>query len=142
MAVDEVLEFIVRRGGIGYGRLAPQRRRGAEAVEHRIDLCVQPADEETGDRDDSVDWKTLLNPGLEAGHVGVDDLPVAVDVEQQGDVDVDPLADAPLDGGKSGRSSRDLDLHVGAIDRAPQPGRFLHGSVSLVGQLRRDLERD
>ena len=47
---QRVLEGGVGRAGIGDRGGAPERGRAARSIEQRIDLAVQPADEEAGHR--------------------------------------------------------------------------------------------
>jgi hypothetical protein len=70
----------------------PCRRapRGADRVEATVDLGVDPADEERGDARDVGQVAVVL---LEAREVGVDHLGVALEAEDEGDVDAAPLGD-------------------------------------------------
>ena len=78
---------------------------------------------------------------LQPRHVGVDDLLVARDGEQQRDVDVHAACREFLDRGDPGRGGRDLDHHVGPRETTPEIERLLDGGVSVVGKVGRALER-
>ena len=80
--------------------------------------------------------------GLEAGQVGVHDLPVTVLVEDEGDVDGDAAADDLGDRGDAGLRRGDLHEEVLAVDDVVQLLRLGDGLVGEVRQLRGDLDGD
>ena len=82
------------------------------------------------------------HPPLEAGEVGVDDLLVALDGEQQRDVDVDATGGELLDGGDAGLGGGNLDHHVGPREAPPQRQGLLDGRRGVVCQVGRAFERD
>ena len=99
-------------------------------------------DEEGGDGVDArqVDARGLRL--LQAREVGVHDGAVAVEGEDQRDVDADAEADDLGDGREARLRRRDLDHDVRAVD---QPGQLLglgDGGRRVVGQARVDLDGD
>ena len=89
-----------------------------------------------------VDRLPARHAPLEAGEVGVDDLLVARDGEQQRDVDVDAAGGELLDRGDAGLGGGDLDHHVGPREAAPELERLLDRRRGVVGEVGRALERD
>ena len=79
-----------------------QRRIGRE---RGIGLGVDARDEERGDRRDPVDRLARGDPALQAAQIGLDDLLVALDGEQQRDVDVDAAGGQLLDRADAGVGS-------------------------------------
>jgi hypothetical protein len=77
---------------------------------------------------------------LEPGEVRVDDGGVALDGEQQRDVDVDAVGDRPVGGLDPGRGGGDLDHRVGAVDALPQVAGGGERGVGVVRERRVDLE--
>jgi hypothetical protein len=67
---------------------------------------------------------------------------VAVEAEQQGDVDADPVFDQLAHRGHAGRGAGHLDHQIGAIDHAMQPSRLGDRLVGLVGEVGRHFEAD
>ena len=156
-----LLERGVRRRRRWRSRSVPRscRRRRRAPVEQRIDLAVHPAHEEARHRGDPVDRQPLGDPLPPApARKASITFRVALDREEQRDVDVDPVAEAVLDGRQALACARDLDHHVGPVDRAPEPlglarscpavscasvGRHLdrHQSVAAARSLRRSAGR-
>jgi hypothetical protein len=136
--------------GVGDGDLAPQAlqlvRAGVPGLKAPVDLlvdhAVDAADEETGDAVDARDVAALGFEVLQPRRVRLGDRQIGVGREEQGDVDVDPLADQLADGGDAGRRSWDLDHQIGTVDRMPQPARLLDGGRRVHRQIGRDLEAD
>jgi hypothetical protein len=113
------------------------------ASSRRIDLAVHPADEEAGDAGDlrqvGVDGAGVL---LEAVDVRLHHLLVAVEAEDERDVDVATLGDHLLDGGQPLLGAGDLHHQVGPVDLLVQrTGRRL-GARPVVGQTGGDLDAD
>ena len=79
---------------------------------------------------------------FQAREVGVDDLLVARDREQQRDVDVDPARGQLLDRRHPGVRGGDLDHHVGSFEPVPQLDGLLDGGRGVVGEVGRALEGD
>ena len=133
----------VRQPGVGDRGLALQRLGliGADRVEPLVDLAVDPGDEE---RRDGVDLAQVVTVGrglLQTADVGVDHPAVALQGEDQGHVDADPLGDRRGDRRQAGLGGRDLDQHVGPVDDLPQIGRLGDGGLGVHGQTRLDLDR-
>ena len=122
--------------------IATRPRRAESAGEQGVGLGVDARDEERGDRGDGVDRLPARHAPLEAGEVGVDDLLVALDGEQQRDVDVDAAGGELLDRGDPGLGGGNLDHHVGPREALPQLERLLDGRRGVVGEVGRALERD
>ena len=126
--VEELLEVLVRHLGVGDRGLAVQAlelallggvRDGLDLVgQHLVDLGVDPADEEARHARDLAEVPSLLLQLLEPGEVRLDDLVIAVDGEDQRDVDVVALGDLVLDRGQPFLGRRDLDHHVRAAGSA------------------------
>ena len=138
---DDASRSCVGQPGVGEAGLAAQRLRlrGAELVQPVVDLGVHPADKEGRHRTDLGQ----VVPGrgrLQARHVGVDDLAVALQREDQRDVDADPFGDAAVIAG-SPLGGGDLDEQVGPVHHPPQFERLGDGLGRVVGQPRVDLER-
>ena len=108
--------------------------------EDGVGLGVDPRDEERGDRCDGADRFPRLDPAFEAGDVGVDDLLVAVDGEQQRHVDVDTTCREGLDRGQSRLGGRNLDHRVGPGDPGPQLERLLDRGLGVIGDIGGALE--
>ena len=108
-----------------------------------VHLGVDPADEERGHAGHVGE---VVRPRggqrLEAGEVGLDDLVVAVDAEDERHVDAAALADHLPDGGDALRGGRDLDQHVGLVDALVEAAGGGDGALGVVGQGRRHLHRD
>jgi hypothetical protein len=67
------------------------RRLAADRVEAAVDLGVDAADEEGGHGRDAVERQAARGPPLEAGLEGLGHGGVALEREDEGDVDADPL---------------------------------------------------
>ena len=78
----------------------------------------------------------------DAFDIGVDDLLVALQREDQGDVDGDALGEGGGDGRQAFQGRRDLDHRVRAVDLLPQLDGLLLGVLGVVGQTRVDLDGD
>ena len=93
--------------------------------------------------------EAIASIGLAAAHasfqareVGVDDLLVARDREQQRDVDVDAARGQLLDRRHAGLGGGDLDHHVRPCEPVPQLDGLLDGGRGVVGEVGRALEGD
>jgi hypothetical protein len=80
--------------------------------------------------------------GLQARQVRLDDLGVALEAEDQRDVDAAALGDHRLDGGNALGGGRDLHQQVGGRDELVQVASARLGASSVVGQARSHLQRD
>ena len=83
---------------------------------------------------------TLLCTGREPGDVGLRDLAVARQAEQQGHVDVDAVPNELLDAGQPLPGGRHLDHDVRAVHGLPQVTRLRQGAVDVPRQVRIDLQ--
>src|SRR5699024_10285521 len=115
-----LLEDGVGAAGVGDAGPAPQRQGllGADLLETAVHLDVETRDEEGGDGVDPRDVVAGLGRLLHAGAVGGDDLAVAGDGEDQGDVDGDALGQGVGDRRQGLGGGRDLDHDVRAVDAA------------------------
>src|SRR5690606_6439006 len=95
-----------------------------------------------GNGGDAIDRFTGGKPLLQALDVGLGDLGVTGDCEQQGDVDVDAVGNQGLDGGNPLAGGRHLDQDIGPVDPGVQLARFGHRAGGVVRQGRRDLDAD
>ena len=77
---------------------------------------------------------------LDAVEIGAHDQFVALDREDQGDVDADALGERADDGRQALLGGGDLDQQVGSIDGLPQVAGLGDGGVGVSGQGRIDLE--
>ena len=80
--------------------------------------------------------------GLEARHVGVDDLAVAGEGEDQCDVDAATCGGHRFDGRYSGVGGGDLDHQVGPVDPPVEVLGVVDGGGGVVGDFRRHLYGD
>ncbi len=139
-----MLVCLVGQPRVGDRRLAAQRQRlfGADRVEPLVDLGVHPADEERRHRPDAGERPARVEPLLQTRCVSVHDPAVALDGEDQRDIDADPVRDRGGDRRQTGDRGGDLDEQVGPIDLLPQVVRLVDRLLGLVGQPWVDLERD
>ena len=85
---------------------------------------------------------TGLGGLLHPGEVGVDDLAVALQREDQRDVDADPLGQALGYRGQPGRGGGDLDEQVRPVHQPPQGTGLGDGLLGVARQPRVHLQRD
>ena len=137
-------EELVGELGLGDRGSTAQRERlvGADRLQTSVDLGVDPADEERRHAVDGGEIFAAVGEGLQAREVGLEDLAVAGQGEDQSDVDAAALRDHRLDSGHAGGRGRDLDQQVGLLDAFVQVSGGLDGRPSVVGQLGRHLDRD
>ncbi|MBA2331542.1 MAG: hypothetical protein H0V94_01970, partial [Actinobacteria bacterium] len=88
-----------------------------------------------------VDYDDVVET-LEAADVGLDDRLVALEREDQRDVDRLALRDRVLDRAQSGLGRGDLDEQVRPVDVLVQAHRLLERALTVVGERGVDLERD
>jgi hypothetical protein len=119
---EALLEQLVCQARVGEARLRLQRERGvgADLSEALVDLGVHAGDEEGGDGVDAAEVVTVRAGLLESGEVGVDDLAVALEREDQGHVDRDARGESRGDRGQARLRRGDLDERVRAVDLGPQ----------------------
>ena len=138
-AGEDLREARVGGARVGDAGLPAQRRVVRQPPVH---LRIDPRDEERGDRGDRREVAPRLEGALEAGDVGARDRLVDGDVEEQRDVDVDALADQPLDRLGRVRRAGHLDHHVGPADRLDEAPRLGDRALRVVLDAGRQLEGD
>jgi hypothetical protein len=116
--------------------------RGNLFVELIINQSIDAADEKTRHARHLVRVAALFGESLEPGNVSLGNLGVDLLREQQGHVDVDPLADQGADGRQTRLGAGHLDHQVAAVNLMPQPARFLDRLVRVHRQVGRDFEAD
>jgi hypothetical protein len=108
-----------------------------------VGLGVDARDEERGDRGElAARVPAAVDEALHAADVGLGDLAVALEREDQRDVDRDAGGDRVLDGLQPRDGRRDLDEGVRAVDQFVQAGGLGRRLLGVVGDVRVDLERD
>ncbi len=146
VAFEQLLEALIGQFGAGDRGFAEQVLDVFAAVDLGLQLLVDGGvdarDEDRGDRRDPIDRLAARGALFQSFDVGVGGRFVPVDREQQGDVDVDAGCDRGLDRGDAFPRSRDLDHHVGPIDRLPKTLRRGDRSLGVASKVRRDFERD
>jgi hypothetical protein len=108
---------------------------GADRGQPLVDLGVDARHEE---RRDGVDLRQVVAVRLgllETRQVGVDDLGVALQAEDERDIDRDALGEHRGDRRQAGLGRGDLDVHVGAVDGRPELLRLCDGRVGVVGEV-------
>ena len=113
-----------------------------DRLEPLVGLGVDARDEEARDGQHLGRVAAGSDEPFETAEVGLGDGRVALEREDQGDVDRDALGDAILDRAETGLGGRDLDVEVRAVDLLVEPDRLLERALALVGERRVDLERD
>ena len=145
------MEVLVGHLGLGHRRFAPQGQDGGVAVlaagqglEAAVDLGVDPADEERGDAGHvgELGRPAGRHQRLEAADVGLHHLVVAVEPEDQRDVDAASLADQGVDGRHALLGRRHLDQQVRLGDAGVQLAGVAHRGVGVVRQGGGDLQGD
>ena len=91
---------------------------------------------------DRVQVMPGLLSGLEAGEVGRHHCTVAIDGEDQRDIDRNTFGENRRDGGQTGQRGRNLDQQIGPINDFPQLDRLQDRLIGVVRQPRVDLDRD
>ena len=89
-----------------------------------------------------IDRLAVLRACGQAPQVRVDYVLVALDREQERDVDVHAASSELLDRGQTGLGAGDLDHHVGSVQALPQVLGLRERAVGVVGEVGRALERD
>src|SRR3954453_19075490 len=139
---EDLLVGLVGQPRIGDARLALERRVGAGLVQPLVDLGVDAGHEERRDGRDAVQRAPLLEALFQSGEVGVHDRPVALETEDEGDVDTDAAGDGRRDRRQARLGRRNFDVQVRPVDQPPQVRGLGGGRVRLVRQAGRDLEGD
>jgi hypothetical protein len=100
-----------------------------------VDLGVHPADEEGGHAGHPGQ---VVGPrgqqALQPGEIGLDDVAIALDAEDQGHVDALPVTDHLTDGRDALGRGRYLHQGVGLVDPGVEVAGHGHGAVGVVGQ--------
>ena len=139
-----VLEQFVSETSVGDGGLAFESLGlvGADLLELLVDGGIHTGNEEGGDGTDVVQ---IVAVGVSLGDAldeGVDDLLVALEREDQGDVDGDALGQGGGDCRQAFEGCRNLDHGVRTVDLLPELDSLLLGGFGLVGQTRIHLDGD
>ncbi len=103
---------------------------------------IDAAQKETGHGRHPPQRLPFRRQGLQARNVGLCHLLIPGQPEQQGNIDVDALADELPDGGQALFGGRHLDQHVGTVQGLPQVPGLFDGAVGVVGQVGIDLQAD
>ncbi len=142
VAGEELLVGLVGEPGVGDPGLAEEVVGGAGLVQPVVDLGVDAGDEERRDRVDLGEVQPGVVRLLQTGEVGVHHALVAVQPEDQGDVDADALAQGVGDRGGALGGRRDLDEQVLPVDLLPQLLGRGEGRVGVEGEVGGDLDGD
>src|SRR5688500_1414381 len=130
---------------VGDSRATPQRpkplgvagRRVRQAsVDAFVDLGVDAAHEEAGNGCDPIHRLAVTHAVLEPTKVGLDDVRVGVEREEQRDVDVDAVGDEAAGGNRAIAGAGHLDHDVRTADHCPQATRFCQRFLDIVGGAR------
>src|SRR3954454_1036480 len=140
VAGEDLLVGLVGELGVGDRQLAAELFL-ALLVEALVGLAVHARDEERRDTRHLARVSAGLDEVLEALDVGLGDRAVAVQAEDQRDVDGDAGADRLLDRAQAVLRRGDLDVDVRAVDELAQARGLLDGGVAVERDLRIDLER-
>ena len=140
-AGEQALERAIRELGVRDGR-HPLQVAAAELLEPRVDLGVHARDEEARDGREPVDRLACSDAPLEAVDPGVRDLLVALDREQQRDVDREARRGQLAERIDALRRRRHLDEHVRAVDLVADALGGLDRAGGVARELGRQLERD
>ena len=107
-----------------------------------VGLRVDARDEEAGDRGDAGGIPAICDEPLEAAQVRLRNRCVALEREDERDVDRPARRDRVLDRTEPRLRGGDLHEQVLAIDALGESGRLLEGRVAVVGEVGIDLEGD
>src|ERR671918_434371 len=128
--------------GIGASTTPWSWKPTAEGARHPIKHCHVPAGHEYRRDRIHVRVRPGGDPSLDAAQVGVGRRQIMLTREQQRHVYRDAGEDRLLDRRQARPSARDLDEHVLAARSRVQVGGGLYGPARVIGQERRDRERD
>ena len=140
-AREDLLVGLVGELGVGDRELALELGV-AGLVEPLVGLGVDARHEERGDGGDAGRVAAALDEPLQAADVGLGDLAVALEREDQRDVDGDPARDRLLDRRQALLRGGDLHEQVRAVDQLVEVRGLLDRALGVVGEVRVDLERD
>ena len=135
LAFEDLPVDLVRHFGAGNGSLSLQapgllRLRTACLLllfQDGIQKDIDAAQEEAGHRGHLAQVPSIRGQRFQACEIGVCHFAVAGEAEEQGDVDVEPLAGELPDGRQARLRGRDLDHDIGPLHQGPQPVGFLDG---------------
>ena len=125
--------------------LAAQREClvGTDRIEALVDLGVDAADEEARHAGDLREVGVGVHgQPFEPAEIGLDHLRVAVEAENQRDVDAASLGDHLLDRRQTFLGARDLDHQVAPVDPLVEVTRCGLAAGAVVGEAGRDLDAD
>jgi hypothetical protein len=108
---------------------------------NRLSISVNPGHEEAGHRGDAAQSLPVRRGPFEAFEVGVHDVAVALDGEDQRDVHADALPQRAGNRRQTLFGGRDLDQQVRPVDGLPQVQRLGQGGLGVVRQERANLQR-
>ena len=142
VAAEHLAEAGVGGFGIGDGDLALQGRFDSHPFQDPIHGGVHAADKKGGHRCNPGDSLPRRSQLFQAGNIGLSHSIIVGQGEHEGDVDIDPLADEPLDGRDALGCGRHFDHHVGAIQGGKETPRLDYCALGVVGQPGIDLQAD
>ena len=142
LAGEELLVALVGELGVGDRELPLELLVPAGLVEALVGLGVDTADEEAGHGCDRAGVAAAGHEPLQAADVGPRDLLVALEREDERDVDGLALRDHVLDRGEARLRRRDLHEEVRLVDELVQADGLGGRPLGVVGEVRVDLERD
>lgn len=139
-----LLEEFVSQASVGHSGLALQSLGlvGAVGFQQLVDSGVHAGHEEGSDGADVLQVVAVGGSLSDALDVSVDDLLVALEREDQGDVHGDTLGQGGGDGRQAFEGCRNLDHGVRSVDLLPEFHSLLGGVLGVVGQTRVDLDGD
>ena len=138
---ERLEKVLVRELRVRDRELALQLRM-SDGIEALVGLGVDARDEERRDRRDLRRVAAAGDEPLEPAHVRLDDRLVAVEREDQRDVDRGAVRGAVLDRRQTRLRRRDLHVEVRAVDLGRDPARLLERLLGVVGDSGLDLHRD
>jgi hypothetical protein len=141
-AGEDLLVGLVGELGVGDRELALELLRAAGLLEALVGLGVHAGDEERRDRRDAARVAAAVDEPAQAAQVGLGDLAVALEREDQRHVDRDAGRDRLLDRRQALGRGGDLDEEVGPVDQPVQAPGLLDRGLGLVREVRVDLEGD
>ena len=139
---EHLVVGLVGELGVRDRELAEQLVVAADGLEALVGLGVHARDEEGSDGRDAARVAAAVDEALDAAHVRLGDLAVALEREDQRHVDRDALGDRVLDRLQALERGGDLDQQVRAVDELEEPHGLGLGLLGVVREVRVNLERD
>ena len=140
---EHFLEDLVGEACVGQTGLALELKGvAADSLQAAVNLGVHAGDEEGRDRVDGGQVLAVLQRLLQAEHVGVDDLAVAGQGENQGHVHADACSQGLSDGAQTFLGCGDLDHDVFAAHALVELTRHLCGALGVACQAGVNLDGD